>query len=327
VPPLNLDKLRRACAFIVVVFSPVLTSALGNSGESPKPLHLAVLTNGAADFWSDVNIGVNLAARQIPNISVDFRIPEDGTAATQTRIFRDLIARGIQGIAVSVVDPTNEIGLLNEGAKHALIATIDSDSPASERAFHVGGDNIGVGRTLGELIKNAIPKGGQIMLFVGTKSSQNAIDRIQGVKDAIQGSNVRLIDVRTDDLDLVRAKQNVADTLVRYPDIAGLIALWSYNGTAVVNAVKDSGRSGKVAIVAVDAEQDTLQGIKDGSVYATVYEDPFEWGRRVVATLVRQLQGGTTAFPADKQILIPTRVIDKSNVDDLIADLKKLRGH
>jgi ribose transport system substrate-binding protein len=217
--------------------------------------------------------------------------------------------------------------LLNEGAKHALIATIDSDSPASERAFHVGGDNIGVGRTLGELIKNAIPKGGQIMLFVGTKSSQNAIDRIQGVKDAIQGSNVRLIDVRTDDLDLVRAKQNVADTLVRYPDIAGLIALWSYNGTAVVNAVKDSGRSGKVAIVAVDAEQDTLQGIKDGSVYATVYEDPFEWGRRVVATLVRQLQGGTTAFPADKQILIPTRVIDKSNVDDLIADLKKLRGH
>src|SRR5690349_22973592 len=57
-----------------------------------------------------------------------------------------------------------------------------------------------------------------------------------------------ILDARTDSTDRVRAKSNAADTLVNQPDIAGMVGLWSYNGPAIVGAVRDAGKTGKVKI-------------------------------------------------------------------------------
>ena len=71
----------------------------------------------------------------------------------------------------------------------------------------------------------ALPQGGKIMLFVGVLDAANAQQRYQGLKEALAGSNVQIIDVRTDNTDRVRAKSNAADTLVNQPDIAGLVGV------------------------------------------------------------------------------------------------------
>ena len=139
---------------------------------------------------------------------------------------------------MSPVDSANQTAMIDRGTEKALISTTDSDAPESKRAFYVGTDNVAAGRQAGELIKKAIPDGGKIMMFVGKKDAQNAKERIQGIEEALKGSNVQIIDVRADDTDRVRAKQNVADTLVKYPDIACLVGLWSYNGPAIINATK-----------------------------------------------------------------------------------------
>ena len=78
-----------------------------------------------------------------------------------------------------------------------------------------------------------------------------------------------IVDVRTDETDRVRAKTNVQDTLVKYPDIAGLVGLWSYNGPAIAGAVKQANAQGKVKIICFDEEEETLAGVKDGTIYAT----------------------------------------------------------
>ena len=101
----------------------------------------------------------------------------------------------------------------------------------------------------------------------------------------------QIIDVRADDTDRVRAKQNVADTLVKYPDIACLVGLWSYNGPAIINATKEAGKIGKVKLVLFDEENDTLQGVKDGAVEATVVQNPYEFGRQAVTLMAKKLRG------------------------------------
>ena len=52
----------------------------------------------------------------------------------------------------------------------------------------------------------------------------------------------RIIDIRTDEVDFARAKRNVEDTLTTYPDIDGLVGLWSYNTPQIVEAVRASRR-------------------------------------------------------------------------------------
>lgn len=80
---------------------------------------------------------------------------------------------------------------------------------------------------------------------------------MQGIKEVLSGSNTTIIDVRTDDVDDVRAKANAADTLVRYPDVKAL-GLWSYNGPAILNAVREAGKIGSVRIVTFDEADETL---------------------------------------------------------------------
>jgi ribose transport system substrate-binding protein len=322
-------RLFKTSAALLCIFavSTAYIAPSANAQSKDKPLKLAFLTNNASDFWTIARAGCNQAQKEVKDISVEFRIPSDGSAAVQTQIFDDLLVKGIDGIAISPVDPANQIAMLDRGAAKTLIVTQDSDAPKSKRTFYVGTDNVAAGRQAGELIKKALPEGGKIMLFVGKKDAQNAKERIQGVEEALKGSKVSIIDVRTDDTDRVRAKQNVSDTLVKYPDIGALVGLWSYNGPAIVGAVKDANKIGKVKIVTFDEETETLQGVKDGAISATIVQNPYEFGRQAVTLMAEKLRGADIKIPESKAFIVPTRAIDSSNVDEFWANLKKLRGH
>jgi ribose transport system substrate-binding protein len=299
---------------------------LACSGTGEKKTKLAFVTNNASDFWTIARKGVEQAHSELPNVEVEFRIPADGTAAEQRRIVDDLLAKGTAGIAISPVDPDNQTQLINDTAKQALVVTQDSDAPQSARAFYIGTDNHAAGRQAGDLIKEVLPQGGKIMLFVGKIDARNAQERYQGIKDALQGSKVEIIDVRTDDTDRVRAKSNASDTLVKYSDVAALVGLWSYNGPAIVNAVKEAGKIGQVKIVCFDEEDETLAGVKSGAVFATVVQQPYEFGHQSVQLMAKVLGGDRSVIPPSKQILVPTLIIKKDSVDEFITKTNKLRG-
>ena len=164
------------------------------------------------------------------------------------------------------------------------------------------------------------------MLFVGKLDARNAQERIQGIKEALAGSNIRIIDVRTDDVDDVRAKANAADTLVRYPDIKGLVGLWSYNGPAILNAVREAGKVGRVQIVAFDEADETLAGVKEGAIHATVVQQPFEFGYQAITRMAQAVRGDRSFIPASKQIIVPTLVVNRANVDEFTQRINELRG-
>ena len=244
----------------------------------------------------------------------------------QKRVIDDLLARGIDGIALSPVDPTNETPMLNDAAKQALIFCADSDAKDSDRTCYIGTNNVDAGKQAGGLIKEALPNGGKIVLFVGTLDAQNAKDRYGGIKQVLDGSNIQILDVRTDDTDRVRAKANVQDILTKYPDVSCLVGLWSYNGPAIFNAVKEAGKNGQVKIVCFDEEDETLAGVKSGDIYATVVQQPFEFGHLSMINMAKYLDGDKSVVPDGKQIFIPTLPIKQDNVDEYQTKLNKLRG-
>ena len=305
--------------------NPGTNSTTTNTGAGGKH-KLAFVTNNASDFWAIARKGTEKAAKEIPGIEVEFRITSDGTAAEQQRVVDDLLAKGIHGIAISPVDPANQSPMLNRAAAQALVVTQDSDAPTSNRTCYIGTDNVEAGRQAGTLLKEALPQGGKIMVFVGVLDAENAKQRYQGLKEALQGSNIEILDVRTDNTDRVRAKSNAADTLVNHPDIAGLVGLWSYNGPAILSAVKEANKADKVKIIAFDEEDETLSGIKDGAIYATVVQQPFEFGFRSMELMAKYLNGDKSVVPAGKQIFVPTIAIKKADVEEFTKKINALRG-
>ena len=300
-------------------------AASGSTGG--KQLKLAFVTNNSSDYWTVARKGVEKADAELPNVSVEVQLPGQGTAAEQTQLVNDLLSKNIDGIAISPVDPANETALLDKAAGQALVFTQDSDAPKSKRTCYIGTDNVAAGKQAGDLLKKSLPNGGKVMIFVGEIDAQNAADRYKGLKEAVAGSNVQILDVRTDSADRGRAVSNVSDALVKYPDLAACVGLWSYNGPAILTAVKSAGKVGKVKIVCFDEEPDTLAGVKSGAIDATVVQQPYEFGYLSIINMNKYLNGDKSVVPKSGVIIVPTKPITKDTVDAFKANLDKLRGH
>jgi ribose transport system substrate-binding protein len=99
--------------------------------DPSKKLKLAFVTNNTSDFWKIAEAGTKKAVAEIPNIEVLFKRNPDNTAAEQTRLVDDLLSIGIDGLAISPVDPKNQTQLLNKAAAQGLVVTQDSDAEGS----------------------------------------------------------------------------------------------------------------------------------------------------------------------------------------------------
>jgi len=325
---MNQRVVRRYAAFVVCLLcaSAGCSQPATNHAETSKTIRLAFVTNNSADFWTIARRGVEKADAELADVETEFRLTSDGTAAEQQRIVDDLLTKRVAGIAISPVDPANQVAMIDAAAKQAIVFTQDSDAPQSQRTLYIGTDNLAAGRQAGQLVRDAIPGGGNVMLFVGKLDAQNARERVQGIRDALAGSTVRILDVRTDDVDDVRAKANAADTLVRYPDVKGLVGLWSYNGPAILNAVREAGKVGKVKIIAFDEADETLAGISAGAIVATVVQQPYEFGYQAIQKMAQAARGDRSFIPASKQIIVPTIVVNRDNVESFTKRVNELRG-
>ena len=156
---------------MVVVCMCLLASVASCSKPGDKKLKLAFITNNASDYWTIARKGVEQAGRELPNVEAEVKIPGEGTAAEQKRIINDLLAKGVDGMAISPVDPDNQTQLINDAVKQALVLTQDSDAPKSDRACYIGTYNVAAGRQAGQLIKEALPQGGKAYIIDGTKAA------------------------------------------------------------------------------------------------------------------------------------------------------------
>ena len=315
----------------------------GNSttsgSKSEKKKTVAYVTNGIASFWVIAQKGAEKAGKDL-DVNVEVRMPPKGVT-DQKRMVQELLAQGVDGIAISPIDPVNQSDLLQEIADHSILITQDSDAPDSPRQCYIGMDNYKAGRMCGELVKEALPEGGEIMLFVGRLGQANARLRRQGVIDEVMGrsdDNTRydkpgapikndkytILDTRLDDFDFPQAKANAQDAIAKYPNLKCMVGLFAYNPPLCLEAVRDAGKLNEIKVVSFDEEGPSLQGIIDGTVVGTVVQNPYQYGYESVRVLKALAEGDKSVIPENKIIHIPARKITKKNVKEFWAELKSL---
>jgi ribose transport system substrate-binding protein len=313
------------------------SSAVAGKGD----LRIAYVTNGVADFWTIAKSGANAAGDDF-DVTVDVLMPTGGVT-DQKRMIEDLVTRQVDGIAISPIDPGNQIDVIDAAAAKTPVITHDSDAPGSARRCYIGMDNYDAGRMCGKLVKEALPQGGEIFIFVGRIEQDNARRRRQGVIDelldrsvnadrfdepgtAIVGDKYTVLGTLTDQFDRAKAKANVEDVLSKHPDVDGLVGLFAYNPPLILEALEGAGKVGKIEVIAFDEDAETLQGIIDGSVAGTVVQNPYMYGYKSVEVLAKIARGEDAGIPENGMIAIPARTIRKGDVNAFWTDLKKKTG-
>jgi ribose transport system substrate-binding protein len=311
---------------IALGFSTAIALVLATGAEAQDKKQLAFVVNAASDFWKLAEAGVKKAQGELPNYELQFKYPAQGTAALQNALMDDLVAAGTDAIMISSVDPKTSIDAFNRIAGQVPLFTTDSDAADSNRIAYLGSSNTDAGVQAGEIAIKALPNGGKCMGFVGFLGADNAKERIAGFKKAIEGKGIELVDTRGDDVDFARARSNVDDVLAANPEINCMVGFYSYNPPKIYEALQAAGKLGAITVIAFDEDPITLGAVKDGSFAGTVVQQPFEWGYRGMKLMASYMEGDKSGVPADELIIVPTKIIDKANVDQFEADLKAALG-
>jgi ribose transport system substrate-binding protein len=348
--------LHRVLRFLAVALLAAVVPAC-QQGKSPSgsdgKIKVGFVSNNPATFWTIVEAGCRKAEGET-GVEVIFRKPDSGDPAKQKEIIDNLLSQDIKALAVSVIDPKGQRSHLDEIAAKVPLLTQDNDAPESKRLCYIGTNNYEAGRAVGKLVKEVMPDGGVIAIFVGQQEPLNARQRRQGTLDELADKspppNINEI-VSTPDREMYgkyrlhgtftdqpvgeqKAQQNATDVLteLRGEKNLCLIGLWAYNPPAILSAVKDQKRTGEVKIVGFDEDFATLKGIADGHIYATVVQDPFGFGYEGVKLLAALAKGDKSVLPKDGIRYVPHRVITRDGgsgriaVDKFRADLEAILG-
>ena len=328
------------------------SSAATTESTETKPAgrkSIAFVTNQIADFWKISEAGCIAASKEF-DIDVQVIMPPEASAVVQKQKVEDVIATGIQGIAISPLDADNQIEWLNSLADKMPLITHDSDSPASKRLVYIGMDNYAAGRACGEILKKALPEGGQVLLCIGRLEQDNSKFRRQGVIDVlmnrdrtldfyrdqpnafdptegeIKGEVFTIVATVTDQGKPEVALQKAEDALVTWPDLKGIAGLFEYNPPACYQALKKAGKLKQIVLAGFDENDVTLQAIRDGECAGTVVQNPYEYGFQSVRVLKELLSGNQSVIPESRYIDIAPRAITAENVETYWEELKRLKG-
>lgn len=322
----------------LLIFSAVWASA------AEKKLRIAYITNGPYNFWTYSAAAVKVLEKDL-NIDIDFLAPPQGLAEEQKRFVETEVARGVDGIAMSVVDPDNATPFLNDVMKKVPMVFFDSDAPDSDRLAYVGMSNYATGRMAGKAVKAVLPNGGGFAVIVGRMDAQNAIERRQGIIDelnglaykpqfsgdmtpntpniAMGGGKWTLLDTRTDGGDQSMAKSNAENAILKFPQMKLMVGMWSYSSPAILSALTDAKLLKKMKMIGFDMEPELLQAVKDGNAYAAFGQDPFSYAVKSITILAKVARNQDAKIPADKLVDVPAIEITQKNIDKVWANYKE----
>lgn len=310
-----------SCACLALALVACDSKSSSPQGEHPvvhmittgQAIRLAFVPNAPTAFWEMAGHGLKRFEKET-GVHVELKYPPTGSVEEQNRILEDLANQSYSGVALSVIAPKDQIREINRAADRMNVITTDSDAPESGRIAFVGPKQYDAGAAAGREILKLLPQGGQIAVFCGDLTAQNAVERMAGIKSVISGKKIGIVAMKEDGKDRTRARSQVEDVLNAYPNIALLVGLWSYNGPAIRDALAGSGRSGKIHAVTFDEEQGTLDGIQSGVIDATVVLTPFDYGYQSATLLYKLAKEGDAARPANGVIDTGYRVIHEADL-------------
>lgn len=253
---------------------------------------IAVITMDSVDqHWVSLKEGAEEEAKA-DDVTVDFMAPDVKDDAKQIECINNAVAGGYDALMVAANSEDAVSGALQE-AIDAGMKLVYVDSPANvEAEATFSTDNKAAGKTAGEeMIKALEDKGvkdGSIGIVNINNSTNTAIQREAGFREAFEGTDYELLETQFCEGDAAKAQ-----TIVENYITEGVVGIYGTNegaSTGVGNAIKASG-SDEIIGVGFD-KSDTLKGlIEDGYLVCTMAQNPDQMGKLGVQACIKALNG------------------------------------
>lgn len=281
----------------------------GTSGG--KQITVALVPKLVHPFFEDCRIGGDAKAKEL-GVKFEWVAPPSGDPAIQVRMIEDLVAKKVDAIAISPNEPKSVEPVIADAiAKGIKVITFDADSPDSKRIMYIGTDNKQAGVLMGETMAKLVGGKGEVAIITGGLGALNLNQRIEGVKEALKKyPDIKLVDTQGTDDDLAKGL-SVAEAMIRSrPNLVGIFGVSATGGPSAAKALAQSefaSRKGKLMVVSFDDLQETIKGIEDGYIQATMVQKPVQMGSLSVQWLKDLVEGKAQPKTIDTGVTVVTK--------------------
>ncbi|NOZ27849.1 MAG: ribose ABC transporter substrate-binding protein RbsB [Chloroflexi bacterium] len=263
--------------------------------EQPKPekitlgLSLSTLNN---PFFVTLQEGAQKAADElgVELIVVD---AQDDPAKEATNL-EDLIQRGVDALLINPTDADAVVPSVQKANEAGIpVLTVDRSASGGEVVSHIASDNVAGGRMAAEFLCNALNGKGKVVELEGIPGTSAARDRGKGFNDYMKEKcpDIEIVARQTANFNRAEGLSVFENILQAQPEIDGVFAHNDEMILGAIQAAQAAGRADEIIFVGFDAIDDAVQAVKDGTLAATIAQQPAEMGRLAVETAVKYLNG------------------------------------
>jgi ribose transport system substrate-binding protein len=273
-----------------------LALALASAGPVPADdgVKIGFITKFPVPFFATMEDAAKSYAAAHPGVEIIFG---QGTSATdiegQIALIESMVTKGVQGIALTPVDPTVAPALDKAIAAGVKIVLMDNNIPDwNGRTALATTNNYNAGKIAGAYLKTVLKAGDTLGILEGVPGVPSLDDRVKGMLDGLQGVEVKIVGRGTTKCTEELGISVAEDLLTKNPDLKAIFAACGPPAAGAAQAIKNAGiANDKIVLVGFDfccGEKEALEaGIED----ASVAQFPAKMSELGVDALVKAIRG------------------------------------
>lgn len=286
----------------------------GTTGGGAKP-YIAIVSKGSQhQFWQAVQKGATDAAAA-KGATITYEGPaSESEVDKQLTMLQSALDKKPAAICFAALD-SKAAGPLLQKAKDAKIPVIgfdsgvDSDIPVTT----VSTDNIAAAGEAADQMAKLIGDSGKVAVIVHDQTSQTGTTRRDGFVNRMKEKhpNIQVVAIEYGAGDPVKSADLAKAIMTANPDLKGFFGANEGSAKGVLNALKETGKEGKIVAIGYDSGQQQIDAIKSGVMAGAITQNPVGIGAKCVEAALDAIAGKTLP----KNIDTGYYYYDKTNVD------------
>ncbi|WP_333755899.1 ABC transporter permease/substrate-binding protein [Streptomyces sp. IBSBF 3352] len=298
-----------ALAAVVTVAIVGATSFLHDGSKTSDQrigLSLSTLNN---PFFVQIRAGAQAEAKKL---GVDLTVTDaQNDASQQANQLQNFTSSGVGAIVVNPVDSDAASNSVKAADKAGIpVVAVDRGVNNAKTATLVASDNVAGGELAAKSIAEKLGGEGKIVILQGQAGTSAARERAQGFAQGLKAfPGIKVVAQQPADFDRTKGLDVMSNLLQAHPDVQGVIAA---NDEMALGAIKALGsKAGKsVSVVGFDGTPDGLKAVENGSLYASVAQQPSQLGKIAVDNALKALDGDKV----EQTVKVPVKVVTRENV-------------
>ena len=280
------------------------------TGAFAQKKFVLITMDSMDEHWLSVKKGAETKAKELGDVDIIFRAPAGKVDPNeQTRMVEDAINQKVDAILLAPSDKS-ALGPVVERAIDEKIPVVIIDSPVEAEGYvtFLSTDNYAAGALAADTLAKLVNEKGKVGIINAQPGAGTAIARSSGFEDRLKEKypNMKVAGIQYSNGDKAVALNQATDMMTANPDLVGFYGSNEGSTVGISRALEESGNIGKIKLVGFDFSKDTITGLKNGSIQASMVQNPEKMGYDGVAAAYDNINGKEVPKHVDTGVKVVT---------------------